>query len=486
MTSVIRNRMSCSVLVLVMGWMGCSNAASDDDWSAEQGVTTCSVPNYTLKNYVAGERVQNRGSLYECKPYPFSGWCGLSSAYEPGVGWAWQDAWKLIDVCGSGTGGTTGTGGAGSGGSAGKPASGGSGGSSAGSGGTSGGAIVGSLYQHCAYGGWKTDLRVGKYRRSDLLALGALDNDASSLKLSPGYEAVLYDLDNFTGTAVVVSGESDCLVGRAFNDRLTSLEIRAAGTGTGGTTGSGGSGGSGTGGSGTGGSGGSSGFGPTSCQPAFEQACKPNITFINDDPAGAKNFTDVITDPVATMKQTACTVCSILFRSPNDIPTNRRHTTIELRVANVSGVAFAGGNRITIATNHIKNFSGNRARTEFNGVLAHEMVHLYQHYGNGGTGEGLADCVRIRVGLYEQGRCNRGGSWKDAYTTSGCFYSWLTGPGPYHTWSHDKHDLDFPFKLNKALAGTSGDAAYTAVANLVQQQFGQSVDSLWAQYQADL
>jgi hypothetical protein len=36
------------------------------------------------------------GSLYECKPFPFSGWCNQAPFYyEPGTGLAWQEAWVL-------------------------------------------------------------------------------------------------------------------------------------------------------------------------------------------------------------------------------------------------------------------------------------------------------------------------------------------------------------------------------------------------------
>jgi len=38
------------------------------------------------------------GSLYECRPYPYSGWCNQSEAYyAPGTGLAWQDAWLLVE-----------------------------------------------------------------------------------------------------------------------------------------------------------------------------------------------------------------------------------------------------------------------------------------------------------------------------------------------------------------------------------------------------
>jgi len=86
--------------------------ATDDDGattiSASRSVTvngntgTCSgKPNYVENGgYVAGSQVQNNGSLYECKPYPYSGWCnGASWAYGPGTGSYWSDAWTLLGSC---------------------------------------------------------------------------------------------------------------------------------------------------------------------------------------------------------------------------------------------------------------------------------------------------------------------------------------------------------------------------------------------------
>jgi len=52
-----------------------------------------------LASYKAGTRVlqPKNGKVYTCKPFPYSGWCtqwsSVSTAYEPGVGSAWQDAW---------------------------------------------------------------------------------------------------------------------------------------------------------------------------------------------------------------------------------------------------------------------------------------------------------------------------------------------------------------------------------------------------------
>ncbi|WP_370630699.1 glycosyl hydrolase family 18 protein [Photobacterium sp. WH24] len=47
--------------------------------------------------YQAGDQVSNGGVNFECKPYPYSGWCsGAAWAYEPGVGVYWQDAWTQL------------------------------------------------------------------------------------------------------------------------------------------------------------------------------------------------------------------------------------------------------------------------------------------------------------------------------------------------------------------------------------------------------
>ncbi|WP_304523947.1 glycosyl hydrolase family 18 protein [Cupriavidus sp. UME77] len=73
--------------------------------------------------YQPGDTVSNLGKLYQCKPFPNSGWCsGAPSAYEPGKGFAWNDAWTLRGDDGN------------SAGSGGNGASGGSGGASGGNG----------------------------------------------------------------------------------------------------------------------------------------------------------------------------------------------------------------------------------------------------------------------------------------------------------------------------------------------------------------
>jgi hypothetical protein len=179
----------------------------------------------------------------------------------------------------------------------------------------------------------------------------------------------------------------------------------------------------------------------------------------------------------------ACTVCSILFRSPDEIPEHRRHTEINLHVRDNPNLADAGGNTIRFDVKHIERYEGNAdaALTEFMGVLVHETTHLYQNYGNGGLGEGMADFVRIRVGLYEQGRRGRGGSWTDPYTTSGFFFSWLAGPCDYHDDHRDPANVDIGYLINKTIGADERGA--DDVPQLFQDTFGADVDTLWNQYQ---
>ncbi|MDB5272596.1 MAG: hypothetical protein JWO58_963 [Chitinophagaceae bacterium] len=61
------------------------------------------VAQYTENGgYNAGSKVQANGSQYQCKPWPYSGWCnGAAWAYGPGTGTYWTDAWTLVGSCNS-------------------------------------------------------------------------------------------------------------------------------------------------------------------------------------------------------------------------------------------------------------------------------------------------------------------------------------------------------------------------------------------------
>jgi hypothetical protein len=247
----------------------------------------------------------------------------------------------------------------------------------------------------------------------------------------------------------------------------------SGGASTGGTAGSGGQSGGGSG-------GGAATDNPMGCLPAFEEVCGPEIVFNNEDPADSGNFTAVISDVEGTMKWAACTVCSIMYRSADEVP--RTHETVTFVIDDHDGVAYAGGSEIHLSTNHIKNYGNpDSALVEFKGVMVHETAHLYQVNGGSSDGaliEGMADFVRIRAGLYEQGRRGGGGSWGDAYTTSGFFFSWLAGPCDYHGDGHPQNDLDIGYRINAVMP-----QGKSAVQTEIETTFGTGIDALWTQYQ---
>jgi hypothetical protein len=203
----------------------------------------------------------------------------------------------------------------------------------------------------------------------------------------------------------------------------------------------------------------------------------------------AKPFTDALPDLETTMQEVACIACSMLYRSPDEIPQELRHPKIDLYIEDTGGIlayAVAQERFIAVDQYYVQYFAEGSTpqeeAVEFRGVLQHEVVHLYQNYGEFYTGEGMADWVRLRVGLYPPGRCQPGGTLMDGYTTTGCFLSWLTGPSVYHSNSHPALDLELGYEINTVL----GEQGEPGLSVLLMEKFGADVDTLWNQYQNDL
>ncbi|MBW8040334.1 MAG: cellulase family glycosylhydrolase [Planctomycetes bacterium] len=88
------------------------------------------------------------------------------------------------------------------------------------------------LYQNYDYGGWSAGFGSGSYTMADIIAAGGVNDDASSLLISPGYTVTLYEDDNFSGSSLVLTADTPNLGSYAFNDMLSSMTI-VKDTGTG-------------------------------------------------------------------------------------------------------------------------------------------------------------------------------------------------------------------------------------------------------------
>jgi hypothetical protein len=215
------------------------------------------------------------------------------------------------------------------------------------------------------------------------------------------------------------------------------------------------------------------------CDPAFAAAdkCNPEIEFQNDaaDGDGAM-FDQVIPDPVATLRDVVCRVCTILYRDPDEV--TRGPETIRLRIYDFDGVANAGGGNINFSSRHIANYDDPEdALFEYVGVLIHETTHLYQYDDGGGAlVEGMADFVRIRAGHHRMQRRNTGGAWTDPYTTSGFFFSWLAGPGGLQTDGREPADPDIGWAINQQMNDNWSEQVFV-------DRLDEDVDTLWSEYQ---
>ena len=74
-------------------WAFVEECEGDDGCEANPGT-------WQQGTYQSGDQVVGTdGDIYECKPWPFSGWCGAATAYRPSSGFAWEQAWDVVLEC---------------------------------------------------------------------------------------------------------------------------------------------------------------------------------------------------------------------------------------------------------------------------------------------------------------------------------------------------------------------------------------------------
>ena len=81
------------------------------------------------------------------------------------------------------------------------------------------------LFQGCNYGGWAASFGPGSYTMADIQARGAINDDASSIRIPSGYTVTLYRDNNFAGGSITLTGDDSCLIDNSFNDAVSSLRV---------------------------------------------------------------------------------------------------------------------------------------------------------------------------------------------------------------------------------------------------------------------
>ncbi|XP_028781188.1 uncharacterized protein LOC114737430 [Neltuma alba] len=144
--------------------------------------------------------------------------------------------------------------------------------------------------------------------------------------------------------------------------------------------------------------------------------------------------------------------------------------TVTLTVENREGIAATSGDVIHVGADYIKGIQGD-IKTDFNGVLYHEMTHVWQWSGaNSNTGliEGIADFVRLKAGYAPSHWVGAGGGdrWDQGYDVTARFLDYCEGLRS-----------GFVAELNKKMRDTYSDDYFN-------QLLGKPVDQLWREYKA--
>jgi Peptidase of plants and bacteria len=105
--------------------------------------------------------------------------------------------------------------------------------------------------------------------------------------------------------------------------------------------------------------------------------------------AGGNRFDQEI--GVSYTTQVMSTSSNFIWNTFNQQPADRENIDlVTLVVESMDGVAYTSNNGIHVSASYIAGYSGN-VKTEFVGVLYHEMTHVWQWNGQGNAPGGLIE-----------------------------------------------------------------------------------------------
>ncbi|CAK7330017.1 unnamed protein product [Dovyalis caffra] len=146
---------------------------------------------------------------------------------------------------------------------------------------------------------------------------------------------------------------------------------------------------------------------------------------------------------------------------------------VSLFVDDMEGIAYASNNEIHVGDDYIKGIKGD-IKWDFNGVLYHEMAHIWQWDGSAGTKapggliEGIADFMRLKANYAPSNwvKPGQGDRWDQGYDVTARFLDYCNGLRK-----------GFVAELNKKMRATYSD-------NFFVELLGKPVDELWRDYKA--
>ena len=201
------------------------------------------------------------------------------------------------------------------------------------------------------------------------------------------------------------------------------------------------------------------------------QAVQYAVTNNAGNSAGGVRFTNAIGIPYS--RQTLASATNFIWRLfQQNTPADRKSVQkVTLIIENMDGVAYASNNEIHVSANYIGSYSGD-VKTEFTGVLYHEMTHVWQWNGNGqapgGLIEGIADFVRLKANYAPAHwvKPGQGDRWDQGYDVTARFLDYC-----------NSLRNGFVAELNKKMR-----SGYTD--NFFVELLGKTVDQLWTEYKA--
>ncbi|KAJ6671256.1 hypothetical protein OIU85_015052 [Salix viminalis] len=146
---------------------------------------------------------------------------------------------------------------------------------------------------------------------------------------------------------------------------------------------------------------------------------------------------------------------------------------VSLFVDDMKDIAYTSNNEIHVGGDYIQGITGD-IKWDFNGVLYHEMAHIWQWDGSAGTKapgeliEGIADFMRLKADYAPPNwvKPGQGERWDEGYDVTARFLDYC----------NDLRD-GFVVELNKKMRVTYSD-------NFFVELLGKPVDQLWMDYKA--